>query len=277
MPASGETGKGPAPARGDEAATPLPGTAAVLVIGNEILSGRTQDRNVAYLGRRLTELGARLVEVRIVPDERAAIVRHLNELRAACAYVFTTGGIGPTHDDITAECVAEAVGRDLVEHPQARAILDARYGVEQLTAARLRMARTPEGATLIENPVSKVPGFRIANVYVMAGIPEVMEAMFESVAHEIQGGPPLLSATVVAELPEGELAEPLGAIQARYQDVEMGSYPFFTHGRIGASLVLRSADRDRLGAAVSEVKEMVRALGAEPMEEAGNGGDGRSL
>lgn len=244
-----------------------PVTAALLIIGNEILSGRTQDKNLAYLGRRLNELGVRLAETRVIPDERGTIVRHLNELRGEHAYVFTTGGIGPTHDDITAECVAEAVDRKLIEHPEARAILEERYTPENLTAARLRMARTPEGAALIENPVSKVPGFRIGNVYVMAGIPEVMQAMFESIAHQIAGGEPLLTGTVVAELPEGVLAGPLGELQARFPDVEMGSYPFYGRNGYGASLVLRVADKERLNEALEELRAMVRALGAEPQDE----------
>jgi molybdenum cofactor synthesis domain-containing protein len=242
-------------------------TAALLIIGNEILSGRTQDRNLAFLGHRLNDLGVRLAEARVIPDVRETIVAQVNELRARHTYVFTTGGIGPTHDDITAECIAEAVGRRLIEHPEARAIMERRYAPEDLTPARLRMARTPEGARLIENPVSQVPGFKIGNVYVMAGIPAVMQAMFESIAHELVGGQPLLTGTVVAELPEGVLAGPLGELQARYPDVEMGSYPFFGQGRYGASLVLRVADPARLERAMAELKEMIRNLGAEPREE----------
>lgn len=242
-------------------------TAALLIIGNEILSGRTQDKNLAFLGHRLNELGVRLAEARVVPDVEETIVSQVNQLRAEHQYLFTTGGIGPTHDDITAACIAEAVGRQLIEHPEARRILDERYGSEGLTAARLRMARTPDGAELIDNPVSKVPGFKIGNVYVMAGIPDVMQAMFESIAHEITGGSPLITGTIVAELPEGELAGPLGELQARYPDVEMGSYPFFNQNRYGASLVLRVADRVRLRAAMNDLRAMVRELGAEPLEE----------
>ncbi len=250
-----------------------PVTAALLIIGNEILSGRTQDRNLAYLGRRLNELGVRLAETRVVPDERETVVRQLNELRGQHAYVFTTGGIGPTHDDITAECVAEAVGRKLIEHSEARAILEARYTPENLTAARLRMARTPEGADLIENPVSKVPGFRIGNIYVMAGIPEVMQAMFESIAHQIAGGEPLLTGTVVAQLPEGVIAGPLGELQARFPDVEIGSYPFYGPSGYGASLVARVADPARLEEILDELRGMVRYLGAEPRDEPAGAGE----
>jgi molybdenum cofactor synthesis domain-containing protein len=242
-------------------------TAALIVIGDEILSGRTHDKNLPYLGRRLNELGVRLSEAHVVGDRKDAIVAAVNEMRARHQYVFTTGGIGPTHDDITAECIAEAVGRKLVEHPEARAILDARYGPQGLTAARLRMARTPEGASLIENPVSKVPGFRIGNVYVLAGIPEVMQAMFESLAHEIVGGAPLKTATIVVELPEGELAGPLGELQARFPDVEIGSYPFFGQHRYGASLILRATDAARLKAARDELLPLIRELGAEPQPQ----------
>ena len=242
-------------------------TAAALIIGNEILSGRTQDTNLGYLGKRLTDLGIHLDEARVIPDVKDVIVRHVNALRAQHSYVFTTGGIGPTHDDITADCIAEAVGQPLIENPAARALLEARYGAEGLTAARLRMARTPEDASLIPNPISAVPGFQAGNVFVFAGIPNIMQAMFESVAHRLTGGPRLKTATVVAALREGDLAEPLGAIQARYPNVEIGSYPFYSSAQFGASLVMRSTDRGELEAVVSDVRDMVHALGATPLSE----------
>lgn len=242
-------------------------TAAALVIGNEILSGRTQDSNLGYLGRRLTDLGIQMREARVIPDETDMIVGQVNALRDAYDYVFTTGGIGPTHDDITAACIADAVDRPLIENPDARALLEARYGPEGLTPARLRMARTPEGATLIQNPVSAVPGFQVANVFVLAGIPDVMRAMFESIAHRLTGGPRLLTATVVAPLREGDLAGPLGDIQAQYPDAEIGSYPFYSSAQFGASLVIRSADAGLLHAVLDAVRAMVRELGAEPLSE----------
>lgn len=242
-------------------------TAALLIIGNEILSGRTQDKNLPFLGRRLNDLGVRLAEARVVPDVAETIVAQVNELRAKHQYLFTTGGIGPTHDDVTAPSVAKAFGVSWVEHPQARAVLEDHYGTDELTEARLRMARMPEGAVLIENPVSKVPGFRIGNVYVLAGIPSIMQAMFESLVHELVGGPPLITATVVAELPESELAGPLGALQERYPDVQMGSYPFYGRRRFGASLVLRTTDRARLESVLEELRQAVRRLGAEPLDE----------
>lgn len=242
-------------------------TAAAIIIGNEILSGRTRDANLGYLGRRLTELGIHLDEARVIPDDAEVIVRTVDELRADRTYVFTTGGIGPTHDDITAECVARALGRDLIENPEARAVLEERYGAEGLSPARLRMARTPREAGLIANPVSAVPGFFVDNVFVLAGIPDVMRAMFESVAHRLTGGSRLHTATIVVPLREGDIAEPLGAIQARHPDIEIGSYPFYSSVKFGASLVLRGTHAPTLRTALSEVRDMVHALGAEPLSE----------
>jgi molybdenum cofactor synthesis domain-containing protein len=239
-------------------------TACVLIIGNEILSGRTRDANLAFLGERLNALGIRLTEARVIPDQVGAIVDTLNEVRQRFDYVFTTGGIGPTHDDITAECVARAFGVPLVQHPEARAILEAHYPPGELNEARLRMANTPEGATLIENPVSKAPGFQIGNVFVMAGIPSIMQAMFESLRHRLTGGEPLLTKTVGAALPESYLAPGLSAIQARYPEVEIGSYPFYRMGVFGVRLVLRATDANRLEAAAGEARQLVGELGGKP-------------
>ncbi len=238
-------------------------TACLLIIGNEILSGRTKDANLAFLGDRLNALGIRLMEARVIPDEPDVIVDTVNDVRGRFDYVFTTGGIGPTHDDITAACVARAFGLPLIQNPEARAILEAHYPPGHLNEARLRMTNTPEGATLIENPVSRAPGFQIGNVFVMAGIPAVMQAMFEGVRHRLAGGAPLQSRSVVAALPEGVMAEGLSAIQVRYPDVEIGSYPFHRMGVFGARLVLRSVDADRLAEATEEVRSLVRALGGK--------------
>lgn len=238
-----------------------PVTAGLLIIGNEILSGRTQDANLAYLGRRLGELGVRLMEVRIVADIEAAIVEALNELRRRHTYVFTTGGIGPTHDDITAASVAKAFGLPLIRNPEALALLEARYRPGDLNEARLRMANTPEGARLVENPISTAPGFQIDNVFVMAGIPAIMQAMFESVVHRLVGGKPLLSRAVTVEIPEGVIAKDLGALQDAYPDVEMGSYPFSRQGRFGTRLVLRSTEEHRLAAAAKELDGVIARLG----------------
>ncbi|MDH3476630.1 MAG: molybdopterin-binding protein [Rhodospirillales bacterium] len=235
-------------------------TACLLIIGNEILSGRTRDANLAFLGDNLNRLGIRLTEARVIPDEAEVIVATINDVRARFDYVFTTGGIGPTHDDITAECVARAFGLPLIQNPEARAILEAHYPPGDLNEARLRMANTPEGATLIENPISRAPGFQIGNVFVLAGIPSVMQAMFASSSHRLTGGKRLLSASVTAALPEGLMAAGLKAIQKRYPEVEIGSYPFHRMGVYGARLVLRSVDEARLAAARAEVRELVEQL-----------------
>ncbi|MBX6321948.1 MAG: competence/damage-inducible protein A [Rhodospirillaceae bacterium] len=246
-------------------------TAAVLIIGNEILSGRTQDVNLAFLGSQLNALGIRLREARVVADDEDEIVRAVNECRARYDYVFTTGGIGPTHDDITAACVAKAFGLPLVRNPEAVAILEQHYAPGQLNEARLRMANTPLGAALIANPVSAAPGFQIGNVFVMAGVPSIMRAMFDGLKHRLAGGAPMLSATVVTDLGEGVIAKDLGALQERYADVEIGSYPWFRAGRFGTSLVLRGTDPARLAAAAEEVRALIRALGGDPMDEAPTG------
>ncbi len=241
-----------------------PVTACLVVIGNEILSGRTRDANLAYLGARLNDIGVRLMEARVIPDLDEVIVATVNEARRRFTYVFTTGGIGPTHDDITAASIAKAFGVALVQNPEARAILDAHYSPGELNAPRLRMANTPEGATLIENPVSKAPGFQMDNVFVMAGIPEVMQAMFESVVHRLVGGKPLVSRSVTVYLPESKVALGLEALQDRYSDVEMGSYPFNRAGRFGTRLVLRATAAERLDAAAGELDGLIVELGGEP-------------
>lgn len=240
-----------------------PPTAAVLIIGNEILSGRTQDANLAYLGRELAQLGIRVVEARVVPDIEAEIVMAVNELRAKATYVFTTGGIGPTHDDITSESVAKAFGVPCTLHPEAHRILLDHYGPEKLNAARLRMAHTPEGASLVANPVSKAPGVRIGNVYILAGIPTIAQAMFQSLKHELSGGPPLLSATVTAYVPEGTIAAGLGRVQERHPALDIGSYPFQQQGRFGTQLVVRGTDAAELAQARDEIARLVQDLGQE--------------
>lgn len=245
-------------------------TACALIIGNEILSGRTQDVNLNYIATRLTEHGVRLSEARVIPDIESVIVDALNACRASYDYVFTTGGIGPTHDDITADCVAKAFGVPLIQNPQARAILEEQFKARniEVNEARLRMANTPEGASLVENPVSGAPGFRMENVFVLAGVPSIMKAMFESALSEISGGKPIESRTVIAFLPEGTLAGPLRDLQGDYPDIDMGSYPFYKVGRYGSNLVLRGTDSGRLGEAVDKLVKMVGDLGGEPQLEA---------
>jgi len=241
-------------------------TAAVLVIGNEILSGRTKDVNLGFLAEQLTALGIRLREARVIADLEADIVATVNETRARYDYVFTTGGIGPTHDDITAACVAKAFGVALVLDERAVAVLTRHYQPGQLNEARLRMAHVPAGASLIDNPVSAAPGFQMGNVFVMAGVPSIMQAMFGGLKHRLTGGPAILSRTVSGFIAEGTIAAGLGALQDRYGQLEIGSYPFFRQGRFGASFVLRGTDAAAIAAAAEELRTLIRELGAEPME-----------
>ncbi|GAB4180438.1 MAG: molybdopterin-binding protein [Thalassobaculales bacterium] len=244
-------------------------TAAILVIGNEILSGRTRDANIQAIGQRMGELGIRLTEARVVRDEEAAVVAALDALRAANTYVFTTGGIGPTHDDITAACVAKAFGRPLHKHPEAMATLAAHYAANGLpfNEARQKMATVPEGAALIDNPVSKAPGFHIGNVFVLAGIPRVMQAMLDSLTPQLRGGPRMVSATVSCALGEGMLADGLTRLQEADPSVEIGSYPYFHHGRFGVSLVMRGTDPAAVETAAAAVRQLIRDLGGEPLAE----------
>ncbi len=247
----------------DKSARPV--TAAMLIIGNEILSGRTQDANLAHFAKVLGARGIALKEARVVADEPRAIIEAVNALRKAYDLVFTTGGIGPTHDDITAECIAQAFGVPLVEDPQAVSTLTAYYGAA-LNAARRRMARVPKGASLIANPVSGAPGFRLGNVYVMAGVPRINQAMLNEIIDTLPGGAPRLEAIVSAPVAEGSIADALRAIAARCPNVEIGSYPNYAHGKFGTSIVLKSADAAALASAKWDVMALMREAGAEPME-----------
>jgi molybdenum cofactor synthesis domain-containing protein len=244
-------------------------TACVLVIGNEILSGRTKDTNSGWLADRLTAMGIRLREIRVIPDVEATIVSVVNEVRAKYTYVFTSGGIGPTHDDITAECIAKAFGVPWEIDATARAILRSNYkSDEELTPARLRMATIPRGAELIANPISKAPGFRMENVYTMAGVPRILQAMFEGVAASLKGGPILLAHTVVGNVAEGRIGDALGAIQARNPDLEIGSYPGQRpDGSFRNAVVVRGLDRARLAAVAADVATLIRSLGGEASDE----------
>lgn len=238
-------------------------TAAVLVIGDEILSGRTQDTNTNTIARFLTAMGIDLIEARVVGDRPEQIIQALNALRAGHDYVFTTGGIGPTHDDITADCVAEAFGVDLPEHPEALAILERRYGVE-FNAARRRMARIPSGASLIANPVTDAPGFQIGNVFVMAGVPAIMQAMLQDVAPRLKGGAVVHSGTLkVSGVGEGDVAEILAEASRRNRELSFGSYPFGhgTSGEMGTRLVIRGQDPDVLKRAVQDLQRSLIEAG----------------
>jgi molybdenum cofactor synthesis domain-containing protein len=246
--------------------TPKPVTACVLIIGNEILSGRTQDANLAFLAQGLNEVGIRLREARVIADDTKAIVATVNEVRRSFDYVFTTGGIGPTHDDITSACIAEAFGVKLILHPEAKRILESHYPPGAVNEARLRMAQVPEGASLLLNPVSRAPGFRIDNVFVLPGVPQIMQAIFNELQHHLKGGTKILSRSVSCTLGEGTIAQDLATLQARYGDLEIGSYPYFRRSDFGVTLVVRGTERQRIGAAVEELKTLIRALGGDPQE-----------
>ncbi|AGI66252.1 hypothetical protein OAN307_c05140 [Octadecabacter antarcticus 307] len=231
-------------------------TAAMLVIGDEILSGRTRDANMYHLAGQLTEHGIDLREVRVVSDDAAAIVSAVQALSAAYDSVFTSGGIGPTHDDITADCIAAAFSDHIDVRDDARALLQAHYdrNGQELNDARLRMARIPDSATLIDNPVSVAPGFTVQNVHVMAGVPSVFQAMFTSVLPTLTGGAPLLSQTLRIDLGEGDIAGPLGALADDFADLSIGSYPFQKDGKYGANIVIRGQDSARIDAAMVRLK-----------------------
>ncbi len=226
-------------------------TAAMLVIGDEILSGRTRDANMHFLAGRLTEIGVDLQEVRVVSDNSDAIVAATRALSDGFDHVFTSGGIGPTHDDITADCIAAAFGAHIDIRDDARALLQAHYDRQGLefNEARQRMARIPDGATLIDNPVSVAPGFTLGNVHVMAGVPSVFKAMVETVLPTLTGGDPLLSETVRIERGEGDIAGPLADLAANFPEISIGSYPFQKDGRYGANVVLRGTSSDELASA----------------------------
>ncbi|MEL7105872.1 MAG: molybdopterin-binding protein [Pseudomonadota bacterium] len=231
-------------------------TAAMLVIGDEILSGRTRDANMHHLAGRLSQVGIDLKEVRVVSDDAGAIIAATRALAGAYAHVFTSGGIGPTHDDITADCVAEAMGAAIDVREDARALLQAHYDRQgsDLNAARLRMARIPDGARLIDNPVSVAPGFSLENVHVMAGVPKIFQAMLESLLPSLTGGAPLATQSLPVHLPEGDIAGPLGDIAAAFPDLSFGSYPFNQAGVLGANVVVRGPDAAALADAMTALR-----------------------
>ena len=245
---------------------PEPVTAAVLVIGDEILSGRTKDKNIGYIADYMTALGIDLKEVRVVADDPAAIVDALNALRAKYTYVFTTGGIGPTHDDITADCVAKAFGVELEFHPEAVAIMRERVAKMggELNEARMRMTRIPKGGALVANKVSGAPGFWIGNVIVMAGIPAVMNAMLDEVAPKLKTGVKMISESIRADAREGDVGTELGAIAKAHPDTIIGSYPFVDEkGGPNTNLVIRSRDPEKLAAAKTAVEAMLKVVKAQ--------------
>jgi molybdenum cofactor synthesis domain-containing protein len=243
-------------------------TAALAVIGDEILSGRTQDKNVAQLATWLNDHGIRLAEVRIVPDDAARIGEAVNALRTAHDYLFTTGGIGPTHDDITIDAIAAAVGVPVIIHPEARKILEDYYasrGIE-LSEPRLRMARVPEGAELIANASSGAPGVRWGNIFILAGVPHIAASMLEGLTGKLEGGRPVVSVTVGARAPEREIAELLERLEQANPGVAIGSYPFFRDGGYGSNFVVRSEDGALARRTVAELASGLRDAGYEPVD-----------
>lgn len=237
-------------------------TAALVIIGNEILSGRTQDKNLAHLAEKLNGKGIRLMEVRVIPDVETTIVTTVNALRASYDYVFTTGGIGPTHDDITSLAIAKAFGVALYRHPDAEAALrDAYRATDSINEARLKMADVPVGATLIPCAATAAPGFRIGNVFVMAGVPRIMQSMLDTILPHLTGGTPMHSVSITTNLPEGTIADGLTEIQKRFTDVEIGSYPHYIDGGYRTSLVCRSIDIARNEAASNEIRMLITASG----------------
>lgn len=245
-------------------------TACLILIGNELLSGRTQDRNLSHLGKELNEAGVQLREARVIPDVRETIVSTVNECRAAFDYVFTTGGIGPTHDDITSECVAEAFGVGMYVDREIVDLLNAymaRRGRAEMNPARMRMATFPEGAELLRNEISAAPGYRIGNVFVMAGVPRIMHAMLEEAKKHLEGGRTVLARGLVVDLPEGAIAEPLALVQARFREVDIGSYPQMRDEGFRVSVVVRSADPGLLNQAVDELSRSLKEIGGHPEEE----------
>jgi molybdenum cofactor synthesis domain-containing protein len=242
-------------------------TACLLVIGNEVLSGRTQDANIKFLALGLGAIGIPLREVRVIPDVPETIIATVNEVRAKFDHVFTTGGIGPTHDDITSECIAAAFGVPWEKHPEAWARMERHYKPGEFNTARQRMATMPRGATLIDNAISIAPGFTIGNVHVMAGVPRIMQSMFQSLAPTLAGGPPIEARAVYAlGVAEGRIAEGLAAIQAQYPQLDVGSYPFYRSTGNGVAIVAKGADVAAAEAAIAAVTALMRELGHTPVQ-----------
>jgi len=243
-------------------------TACLIIIGNEILSGRTQDKNLAWIAAKLNERGIRLMEARVVMDIEESIIEAVNACRSQYDYVFTTGGIGPTHDDITSACIAQAFGVKLHRHPDAERALRAHYTHDQINEARLKMSDVPEGAELIANPVSIAPGFKMENVYVMAGVPKIMQAMFDGICHSLAEGAPMQSTTISVYLTEGTIAADLTSIQQNHPELEIGSYPFIRDGRLGTSLVVRGLVQEMIDSAAREILAMITRHNGELVKEA---------
>jgi molybdenum cofactor synthesis domain-containing protein len=244
-----------------------PVTACLIIIGNEILSGRTQDANLAYIATRLGEVGIRMREVRVVPDDEREIADAVNACRARHTYVFTTGGIGPTHDDITSRSIAKAFGRPCGRNSEAERRLLDYYPPERVNEERMSMADMPDGAELIDNPVSVAPGFRVENVYVLPGVPKIMQAMVDLLLPTLVGGPSMLARTITVFAPEGDVSRGLGAIQEGFPELEIGSYPFWRPQGPGTTIVIRGQRPDRIDEAAAALLALATRLGAETQED----------
>lgn len=236
-------------------------TAIMLVIGNEILSGRTQDKNLHWVGSQLSEIGVRLIEARVIPDIEPVIISAVQQASKAADYVFTSGGIGPTHDDITTECVAKAFGVPVIRHPQAQAALEEFYtDKSMLNEARLRMANVPEGAELIPNPISAAPGYRIENVHVMAGVPSIFQAMFAHIKGTLKHGAAIRSTSTKVWVGEGSIAPLMGKLQKEYEALDIGSYPFVQNNKVGTSVVIRGVDEAAIQACQTKLQQALEEL-----------------
>ncbi|HIM07032.1 MAG TPA: competence/damage-inducible protein A [Gammaproteobacteria bacterium] len=238
-------------------------TAGVIIIGNEILSGRTQDLNVSYIGKNLEKLGIVLTEVIVIPDIEETIIDKVKAYSENYDYVFTTGGIGPTHDDITTASIAKAFEVKLLRNPEAVACMERYYDPGTMTEARLKMADIPEGASLIENSVSGAPAFQINNVFVLAGVPDIMRAMFDALINRLIGGPPILTTSVCTNLTESKLAEGMTKIQNECEEVSLGSYPYFKRGKLGVNIVLRSIDKALLLKQAELIEVLINEVGGK--------------
>jgi len=241
-------------------------TAGVIIIGNEILSGRTQDTNLAYIGKQLDALGIRIMESRVIPDVEQTIINTVNHFRQTYTYVFTTGGIGPTHDDITSAAIAKTFQVELEKNAEAVSMLEKYYEPGGINEARMKMAHIPEGAKLIDNPLSGAPGFQIENVFVMAGVPVIMRLMFDGIIDRLTGGDPIITLNVVTNIGEGVLADGLTQLQDEFPDISIGSYPYFKQRKLGVNLVMRSTNENRLEELKEKLTAMIIQLGGKILD-----------
>ena len=241
-------------------------TASVIIIGNEILSGRTQDVNLSFIAKRLEKLGIVLAEARVIADVEQTIIDVVRSASRQYHYVFTTGGIGPTHDDITTASIAKAFDKKVLRNPEAQALLEAYYPAKDLTDARLKMADIPEDCELIENPVSGAPGFQLNNVFVLPGVPKIMQSMFDGITDRLIGGDPILTASVITNMREGQIADRLTELQNQYPQISIGSYPFFKNQKFGVNIIMRTTDENILSVAKSDIQTMITSLGGQILE-----------